>query len=368
MAQNDGGPAGDHIMLMAAGNIVLDPGNCAGVGNPYYTPTSSGQYDAIGRTGVGDYGNVYIPGSSLIIGSTTKTTNPRTYSLEVNGNFNCTGLYVNGTAFTASTQLWSATYAVGGSSSFVPNSGEVFKVSGKSTFTNTVTVDTGGLTVSAGGLTVTAGGLTVTAGGLTVTAGGITAAAGDIVASGGNVKGTSVYSTSDYRIKENVKLLDDFFTVDVLRPVHYYNTKSEKEDIGFIAHEVGEYYPFMVTGEKDGKEYQALNYSAIIPILVKEAKVSKEEAKTLKEETKTLKEEAKTLKEEAKTLKEETKTLKEEIIRLKSTQDTATEEIHHLTSLVEAQSKQMADLQEANANILKEMQRIIRMIPNPILH
>ena len=39
---------------------------------------------------------------------------------------------------------------------------------------------------------------------------------------------------SDYRIKENVKILDETFTIDHLRPVNYKNIQSGKQDIGAI--------------------------------------------------------------------------------------------------------------------------------------
>ena len=65
-------------------------------------------------------------------------------------------------------------------------------------------------------------------------------------------------------------MMDASFNVDVLRPVTYTNSRLGKQDIGFIAHEVGEYYPYLVNGEKDGKEMQSLNYTGIIGILTKE--------------------------------------------------------------------------------------------------
>jgi hypothetical protein len=52
--------------------------------------------------------------------------------------------------------------------------------------------------------------------------------------------------------------------------VTYYNKITNKTDIGFIAHEVQEQFPFLVNGEKDGKIYQSINYIGIIPVLVKE--------------------------------------------------------------------------------------------------
>ena len=57
-----------------------------------------------------------------------------------------------------------------------------------------------------------------------------------------------------------------------MRPVEYENTLINKKSLGFIAHEVQEQYPFLVNGEKDGKENQSINYQELIPILVKEIK------------------------------------------------------------------------------------------------
>jgi len=94
----------------------------------------------------------------------------------------------------------------------------------------------------------------------------------------GNLYSTAFYSSSDYRIKENVvNLKETNYTVDNLRPVHYYNKNTNKEDIGFIAHEVQEDFPFLVSGEKDGKENQSLNYTGLIGVLVKEIQDLKSE-------------------------------------------------------------------------------------------
>jgi hypothetical protein len=79
--------------------------------------------------------------------------------------------------------------------------------------------------------------------------------------------------TSDYRIKDDVYSLhdrNDQFTVDKLRPVTYYNNQTKKQDIGLIAHELQEEYPFLVNGKKDGENYQSVNYIGIIGILIKE--------------------------------------------------------------------------------------------------
>jgi cytoskeletal protein CcmA (bactofilin family) len=87
-----------------------------------------------------------------------------------------------------------------------------------------------------------------------------------------NVIANGATLTSDYRIKENVISLDGLYSVDNLHPVHYYNKLTHKRDIGLIAHEIQEVYPILVNGEKDGEEYQNINYIGLIPILIREIK------------------------------------------------------------------------------------------------
>jgi hypothetical protein len=88
---------------------------------------------------------------------------------------------------------------------------------------------------------------------------------------GGTVYASTSFSTgSDYRIKDNVEPIDSRYTTENLRPVTYINKISGKQDIGLIAHELQEEYPFLVTGEKDGVEMQSVNYNGLIGILIKE--------------------------------------------------------------------------------------------------
>jgi hypothetical protein len=60
--------------------------------------------------------------------------------------------------------------------------------------------------------------------------------------------------------------------VDGLKPVQYMNRLSGKTDMGFIAHEVQDVFPNLVEGIKDGENYQSLNYTGMIALLVKELK------------------------------------------------------------------------------------------------
>lgn len=99
---------------------------------------------------------------------------------------------------------------------------------------------------------------------------------------GGAVTAASFNSSSDYRIKENIKVLSESFTIDNLRPVTYYNTSINKQDIGFIAHEVQEFFPYLVNGEKDGETNQSLNYNGLVGLLVKEIQDLKQQVNNLK--------------------------------------------------------------------------------------
>ena len=93
---------------------------------------------------------------------------------------------------------------------------------------------------------------------------------GNLKASG-QITAASFNATSDYRIKSNILPLSDcYFGIDALNPVSYHNKITDREDIGFIAHELQPHFPFLVTGEKDGDAIQTVNYTGIIGLLVHE--------------------------------------------------------------------------------------------------
>jgi hypothetical protein len=83
--------------------------------------------------------------------------------------------------------------------------------------------------------------------------------------------------SSDYRIKTDVAKLDNLFTVDNLRPVKYLQTLTNKQQYGVIAHELQQYYPDLVIGEKDGTDLQRVNYTGLIAILINEITQMKRE-------------------------------------------------------------------------------------------
>ena len=99
----------------------------------------------------------------------------------------------------------------------------------------------------------------------------------------GVVGASSFQASSDYRIKKDIRTLDKEFTIDNLNPVIYKLIDNGQIQSGFIAHEVQEYYPFLVNGDKDGERIQSINYSGLIPILVKEIQDLKKEISNIKD-------------------------------------------------------------------------------------
>jgi len=98
----------------------------------------------------------------------------------------------------------------------------------------------------------------------------------------GSILASDFNATSDYRLKTNVSPLDlNIYNTDNIRPVTYNYKNSNKLDIGVIAHELQETMPILVTGEKDGDDFQAVNYNGLIGILIKEVQELKKRVTTL---------------------------------------------------------------------------------------
>lgn len=95
----------------------------------------------------------------------------------------------------------------------------------------------------------------------------------------GEVQATSKTATSDYRIKRNIEPV--YQTIDELRPVQYYDKRLRKEKMGFIAHELQQHFPYLVTNNKDDEEYQTINYDGLLGVLVKEIQDLKSEVANL---------------------------------------------------------------------------------------
>jgi hypothetical protein len=93
---------------------------------------------------------------------------------------------------------------------------------------------------------------------------------------------TSYNITSDYRLKEDFK---DYNGLDLISQIKTYDYKwkeSENRMFGVIAHELQEIVPYAVTGQKDAKEMQSVDYSKLVPILVQAIQELKAEIEILK--------------------------------------------------------------------------------------
>jgi hypothetical protein len=109
---------------------------------------------------------------------------------------------------------------------------------------------------------------------------------GSISTDGSN---TSYNTSSDYRLKEDLKPIDNpLEKVLNLNPLNFkYKSSGIRQD-GFIAHELQEILPYIVTGEKDAVDefgdpvYQEVDYSKLTPILIAAIKELKKEIDTLK--------------------------------------------------------------------------------------
>ena len=93
---------------------------------------------------------------------------------------------------------------------------------------------------------------------------------------------TSYLSASDYRLKEDLKSFDG---MSLLEQIQVYDFKWKKENVrtfGVLAHELKEVLPLVVDGDKDEEKYQTVDYSKIVPVLIKSIQELKAEIETLK--------------------------------------------------------------------------------------
>jgi hypothetical protein len=80
---------------------------------------------------------------------------------------------------------------------------------------------------------------------------------------------TSYNTNSDYRLKEDLKPIDGLDKVSAIKVYDFKWKSSDDRMDGVLAHELAEVLPYAVTGIKDGKDMQGVDYSKIVPVLVK---------------------------------------------------------------------------------------------------
>ena len=107
----------------------------------------------------------------------------------------------------------------------------------------------------------------------------------------GTFNAPSFNATSDLRLKENIKPLENSLEkICTLQGVEF-NFKNNKNNkmIGFIAQEVEKIVPEVVKTANDEDKYKSLAYGNVTALLVEAIKELREEVKELKEEIKILK-------------------------------------------------------------------------------
>jgi uncharacterized protein YaiE (UPF0345 family) len=93
---------------------------------------------------------------------------------------------------------------------------------------------------------------------------------------------TSYNVTSDYRLKQDFK---DYNALDLVSKIKTYDYQWKVDSsrmYGVVAHELAEVIPYAVKGEKNAEEMQQVDYSKLVPILVKAIQELKLEIEQLK--------------------------------------------------------------------------------------
>ena len=94
-----------------------------------------------------------------------------------------------------------------------------------------------------------------------------------------------VYSTtSDYRLKEDLKSFNGLEIIDQIKTYNYKWKKDNSRGYGTLAHELQEIFPDAVTGEKDAEDMQGVDYSTLVPVLIKSVQELKKEIELLKQQ------------------------------------------------------------------------------------
>jgi Chaperone of endosialidase len=241
------------------------------------TPTTAITVDASQVVGVGITPNSWSLGKVLQVGASTELWNDGSNSTYLSNNvyynsafkYQVTGVAATSYVSGAGAHIWN--YAPSGTAGNTITFTEAMRIDSSgnllvgNTSTNPVASRVNGTNIqsSANGGILTRGGNSNSYFGLSITSGvhinfytdngSAFVTAGNISSNGGT---TSFNATSDYRMKENVKPMQNALaTVAKLNPVtfdwkdEYVGTRKASQ--GFIAHELQKIVPDCVTGEKD---------------------------------------------------------------------------------------------------------------------
>ena len=80
---------------------------------------------------------------------------------------------------------------------------------------------------------------------------------------------TAYNTTSDYRLKEDLKEVSGLDKISAIKVYDFKWKSNDNRMDGVLAHELQQVLPYAVIGEKDAEQMQGVDYSKLVPILVK---------------------------------------------------------------------------------------------------
>jgi hypothetical protein len=87
---------------------------------------------------------------------------------------------------------------------------------------------------------------------------------------GGNIRCTTLYQTSDKRLKNNIQNLNSVLDlINGVNPVSFNTENDDKTKYGFIAQELENIIPDIVNSPNDDDDYYCVDYVSMIPLLTK---------------------------------------------------------------------------------------------------
>ena len=97
-----------------------------------------------------------------------------------------------------------------------------------------------------------------------------------------NSSGIVTVTTSDYRAKEDLKSFEALPMVQAMKLYDFRWIELQERMHGVLAHELQDIVPYAVIGEKDGGSMQGVDYSKLVPIMLKAIQELKAEIEILK--------------------------------------------------------------------------------------
>jgi hypothetical protein len=103
-----------------------------------------------------------------------------------------------------------------------------------------------------------------------------------------NSSGVVTVTTSDYRAKEDLKSFEALPMIQAMKLYDFRWIELQNRMHGVLAHELQDIVPYAVMGEKDGESMQGVDYSKLVPIMLKAIQEQQAQIEALKARIETL--------------------------------------------------------------------------------